>query len=473
LRISRAGLLNERVSLILTALFLLFGVQLGALAQNAPHDDPPKLTRPTAIVRPVVPPVAPAPEAEVVPVAVAASGEALNPEVQSLLASSEGVLIETLSGRTLLAQNVDQLYNPASAVKLATALAALRTFGPAHRFDTAIWSTGNFDKASGTLTGDLIVSGRDPSFHYEHAVELAQELNQLGIRTVTGDLIIAPKFTLNFDWSAQRSGNILYDTLDVTRRPPAATRAWNGQHPISVRTSLPAPAPSVAVMGAVYVDSVPKDARMLLVHRSSKLVDILKVLLCYSNNFMAERVGDTLGGALGVRRIAISAANVLPTEISLSTASGLGVNRLTPHAMLKIYRALLNELGTNNLTPADILPVAGVDPGTLQKRYTEPSSRGSVIAKTGTLTNTDGGASALVGQMRTTVGEPFLFVIFHRGRNIWRARKDQDLLVSQLQRDRGGPAPFFYQPAILAMQLSDTQTNAAKAQADEFEPVGH
>ena len=39
------------------------------------------------------------------------------------------------------------------------------------------------------------------------------------------------------------------------------------------------------------------------------------------------------------------------------------------------------------------MPVAGVDPGTLEDRYTDALTRGSVVAKTGTLISTDGGAS--------------------------------------------------------------------------------
>jgi D-alanyl-D-alanine carboxypeptidase/D-alanyl-D-alanine-endopeptidase (penicillin-binding protein 4) len=221
-------------------------------------------------------------------------------------------------------------------------------------------------------------------------------------------------------------------------------------------------------MGAVYVDSVPAGARNLLVHRSSKLTDILKVLLCYSNNFMAERIGDTLGGPEGVRRVAISAAGLSPTDIRLATTSGLGSNRVTPTAMLKVYRALNDTLAQSGLSPADILPVAGVDPGTLQKRYTDPAARGSVIAKTGTLIRTDGGASALVGQTRTASGEILLFVIFNRGGNVLRSRQNQDALVSAVLSTRGGPGAFAYSPATLAMRLSDTQMHSAKI-AGEFE----
>ncbi|HZG51767.1 MAG TPA: D-alanyl-D-alanine carboxypeptidase, partial [Pyrinomonadaceae bacterium] len=312
---------------------------------------------------------------------------------------TQGVLIETLDGKVVREQAANQQYNPASVVKLATAFHALQTFGPNYRFSTVVWTNGTFDQTTGTLTGDLIISGRDPSFHYEHAVAVARELNRLGVRTVTGDLIVPPKFTMNFGWSAMRSGEIFYDTLDATRRPAAATRAWFDERLAHGDAAAAQTIPSVAVMGAVYVASVPAKARVLLTHRSSKLVDVLKVLLCYSNNFMAERLGDFLGGAPGVQHFLVSKVGLAPGEVRLSSTSGLGINRLSPRSMMKVYRGLLKELAKHNLSPSDIMPVAGIDPGTLQKRYTFGYARGSVIGKTGTLGRTDGGASALAGQM--------------------------------------------------------------------------
>lgn len=410
---------------------------------------------------------------------------AVPPLDETPLTGSQGLLVETLDGRKVMEAAADQTFNPASAVKLATALTALRTFGPQYRFTTAVWTNGTFDKATGTITGDLYISGRDPSFHYEHAVQIARELNRQGIRTVTGDLIVAPRFTMNFYSSTLRSGEQLYDTLDATRRSAAALRALrdfamlnsertNSDDEMLLGSGAITPTPSVAVMGAVYVDSVPRDAHTLLIHRSSKLVDVLKVLLCYSNNFMAERIGDTLGGTESVRRTLISSTGVAPWQVSLASTSGLGVNRATPRAMMKVLRALRGELAKNNLELSDILPVAGIDPGTLHKRYTTYPSRGSVIAKTGTLTRTDGGASALVGEMHTATNETMLFVIFNQRGNVVRFRENQDRLVTQIQNSHGGPASFFYRPLALAMRLADTETGAVNsARKDEYEPASN
>ena len=78
-----------------------------------------------------------------------ASGVATGKEIFSKFTPSslsrQGVLVETLDGKPVREQYADQAFNPASAVKLATAFAALKTFGPKHRFATTFWVTGAFD----------------------------------------------------------------------------------------------------------------------------------------------------------------------------------------------------------------------------------------------------------------------------------------------------------------------------------------
>lgn len=380
----------------------------------------------------------------------------------------QGVLVETLDGKIVSSQNETEQFNPASTMKLATALVALKTLGPNHRFATAVWIDGQLDKTTGVVTGNLYVSGRDPSFHYEHAVLLARELNTLGIRQVTGDLIVAPGFTMNFSASATRSGEQLYDTLDATIRRPAAIQAWNYERTLlNDRASLEK-VPSVAVMGGVIVAPVAPAAKLLVTQKSSRLADILKVLLCYSNNFMAARIGETLGGPEAVRQRLIADLKLMPDDLRIATLSGLGVNRISPRVMMKVYRALLAELQKNRMSPSAILPVAGIDPGTLEDRFTGPTWRGSVIAKTGTLVRTDGGASSLVGQLRAANGETLLFVIMNQRGSVSRFRENQDYLVMLVQNTRGGPKAFDYKPSLLMMQLANTES--ILSDSDEFEP---
>ena len=377
------------------------------------------------------------------------------------------MLVETPDGNVVSSQSETETFNPASTLKLATALRALRTFGPEHRFATGVWTDGVVDKTTGKLTGNLYISGRDPSFHYEHGVLLARELNNLGIKEVSGDLIVAPGFTMNFSPSAARSGNQLYDTLDSTLRYAEAVRAWNYERTLLNDQASLQTVPSVAVMGEVSVAPVAPSAKLLLTQKSSKLVDILKVLLCYSNNFMADRIGEALGGPESVRQQLITELNIAPEELKISHLSGLGVNRASPRVMMKIYRALRAELQKSGLTPAAIMPVAGIDPGTLEDRFTGLQWRGSVIAKTGTLIRTDGGASALAGQMKTANGEVLLFVIMNQRGSVSRFRENQDYFVMTVQNTRGGPKAFDYKPLMLTMKLSNTETVAG---SEEFEP---
>jgi D-alanyl-D-alanine carboxypeptidase/D-alanyl-D-alanine-endopeptidase (penicillin-binding protein 4) len=387
---------------------------------------------------------------------------------EPLVYGLQGVLIETVDGKTVSAQAIDQGFNPASSVKLGLALVALHTFGPQYRFTNGFWTDGTINKTTGELTGNLYVTGRDPSFHYEHGVMIARLLNNLGIRTVTGNMVIAPGFTMNFSASARRSGEMLYDTLDASRRSGEATRSWMYERmTLGDQASLQT-VPNVAVMGEVVVAPVAPGAKLLLTHNSSKLTDVLKVLLCYSNNFMAERIGDSLGGAPSVNRQLVTLLGIPENEVQLSSVSGLGVNRVTPRAMMKIFRGLRNELQKHKLMPADIMPVAGIDPGTLEDRFTGPAWEGSVIAKTGTLVRTDGGASSLVGQMKTARGDVLLFVIMNQRGSVLRFRQNQDRLVMQVQNSRGGPRSFGYKPRVLAMKLADTQTISTSA--NEFEP---
>jgi D-alanyl-D-alanine carboxypeptidase/D-alanyl-D-alanine-endopeptidase (penicillin-binding protein 4) len=391
------------------------------------------------------------------------------PESLTAIHGYQGVLAETLDGTVIASQSADEKFNPASAVKLATAFAALKNLGPDHRFLTSVWASGSVDAATATLNGDLVISGRDPSFRYEHAVMLARQLNSLGIKNVTGNLIVAPGFTMNFDWSSQRSGEELRNAMDSMTRPATATRAWLDERLLLGDGQSLSSVPGVTIAGEVVIAAAPPQAVPLLTRRSSKLVDLLKVLLCYSNNFMAERIGESLGGPESVRALVVNSLKISPDEVWLATTSGLGINRVTPQAMMVILRGLRDELRKNNLKLSDILPVAGIDPGTLEDRYTDAAERGSVVAKTGTLVRTDGGASALVGQMNTRSGRVVLFVIFNQRGNVSSFRDNQDAIVAAIQGAFGGPAPFAYKPVQLSIRLATSDYEAAKARG-EYEP---
>ena len=152
---------------------------------------------------------------------------------------------------------------------------------------------------------------------------------------------------------------------------------------------------------------------LLFSHESAPIREISKVTLCYSNNFLAERLGDMVGGPYAVARLVQQNAGVSPSDFSIQTSSGLGINRVSPAAMMKLLRTFRGELSRYQMSFADIMPVAGIDKGTFEKRFDTDFSTGSVVGKTGTLGNTDGGVSALAGEINTRNGK-LLFVIFNQ-----------------------------------------------------------
>ena len=105
------------------------------------------------------------------------------------------------------------------------------------------------------------------------------------------------------------------------------------------------------------------------------------------------------------------------------------------------------------MTFADVMPVAGVDKGTLEERFDTDFSKGSVVGKTGTLGQTDSGVSALSGEVNTRSGR-LLFVIFNMHGSVSRFRSFQNLYVSMIQGQFGGAAPINYNPISLDTRLA-------------------
>jgi D-alanyl-D-alanine carboxypeptidase len=105
------------------------------------------------------------------------------------------------------------------------------------------------------------------------------------------------------------------------------------------------------------------------------------------------------------------------------------------------------------MTFADIMPVAGVDVGTLEGRFDTDFSKGSVVGKTGTLNNTDGGVSALAGEVNTRNGK-LLFVIFNQRGSVPRFRSFQNFFVSLVQGQFGGAVPIKYDAMSMDTRLA-------------------
>jgi D-alanyl-D-alanine carboxypeptidase len=132
--------------------------------------------------------------------------------------------------------------------------------------------------------------------------------------------------------------------------------------------------------------------------------------------------------------------------------------------MMKLLRTLRGELTRYKMTFADIMPVAGVDKGTLENRFDTDFATGSVVGKTGTLGNTDSGVSTLAGEITTRNGK-LLFVIFNQRGSVSRFRSFQNNYVSLIQGQFGGAAQTIYNPVALDVRLAKSRIVYSNARA--------
>jgi serine-type D-Ala-D-Ala carboxypeptidase/endopeptidase (penicillin-binding protein 4) len=333
--------------------------------------------------------------------------------------SNQGVWLQT--DTTYLAGHHGTTPLPAASLtKVATTLAALQTWGPQHKFITVIGTTGTLQ--NGVLQGDLIVRGSaDPFFVWENAILLGNKLNQLGIRQVTGNLIVVGRFYMNFEDNPRTSGNLLKQGLDA--------QLWSSEVENQYSTLPRGTARSqVVIRGAVkVVPSLPSQIQTLVNYPSAPLATILKKMNMYSNNAMAEMLASSVGGASAVKQKVMQATGIPSAEIQLVNGSGLGVaNRISPRAICAMFMAIDLALQAQRMSVADVFFVAGQDLGVAQDRSIP---RNSVI-KTGTLAN----VSSLGGAIATPKRGRVWFAIINRGDDIEGFRNGQDALLQRLMR---------------------------------------
>ncbi|MGB8694325.1 MAG: D-alanyl-D-alanine carboxypeptidase [Steroidobacteraceae bacterium] len=355
----------------------------------------------------------------------AGTAQDLGSIARRLLGAGQGVYVESSDGTVLLAQAAATAVHPASVSKIPTTLALLRRLGPNHRFVTTIAATGPL--RDGVIQGDLLFEGGgDPYFVDENALLVVARLRALGVLRVAGTLRVSGN--VMFDWQSEATSARLRAVLAGA----APTAAWQ-----EVRTAWPDLAGAAAGRApALSFDDLPfNDAatgsQALLLHRSQPLLPLVKALNDYSNNIF-KPLADAAGGAAAVQEIARAAVpEAMRAEIILGDGAGTDArNRLSPRAVVRLLRVLEQELLESGHSLVDILPVAGVDAGTLRERLDGAADSGRIVGKTGTFG--DYGASALSGAIRTSDRGTVYFAILNHGVPVAMARRRQDAFVHAL-----------------------------------------
>lgn len=331
------------------------------------------------------------------------------------------------AGKPVVDQGPDVLV-PASTTKLLTSFAALSAIDPQHRFATRVVRSGD------RLT---LVGGGDPYLvrtrvsgapRVEHA-----RLSDLAVRTARA-----------LKASGSGSVRLQYDTSLFSG--PAASDAWEDDYvsggvvtPVSPlwvnegRLATGGRAADAAQDAAdafaaelrrrgVDVSGTPREAKAARGARevarveSGTLAQIVESLVLTSDNEAAEVVlrhvglardepGSFDGGTRAVRDV-LEARGVDVDGLVLHDGSGLSrKNRIAPRTLAEVLALAPAQARTSSLVTD--LPVGGFS-GTLKSRFADAGvERGSVRAKTGTLT----GVHAIAGVVTTRRGVPLAFAL--------------------------------------------------------------
>jgi serine-type D-Ala-D-Ala carboxypeptidase/endopeptidase (penicillin-binding protein 4) len=350
---------------------------------------------------------------------------------QGIVITNQGLWLQT-DDELLVDRQGKQIQTPASLTKVATTLAALKTWGPTHQFKTVLWTTGLI--SNGVLTGDLHVRGEgDPLLVTSEAIALAKQLNTLGIRKVTGQLIVSGTLSFDFETNLQTAGEQL-----------KAVWGFAGAKY------------KIVIEGVVVSQPIPEtvEGQPLISHGSLPLADVLKMMNVYSSNRIAEALTEQLGGAAVLQTIALETGRIVPQEVVLKNGSGLGQdNKLSPRAVVGLFQAVQAELERYQLGLGDVFPVMGLDEGTVKER----KMPGATIVKTGTLWNTSGLAGVLQTQRYGTVW----FAVMNSGNDFTDGfRKEQDGFLKRLAQHWGGE--------VALLTPSNIQGDLVTAQRRQF-----
>ena len=385
------------------------------------------------------------------------------------------LLIDANTGERLASSNEDQLFIPASTHKLTTALLALETLGTEHRFSTDLFHTGEIE--DGKLTGDLFLrGGGDPELDLDDLLELALSIRHSGIHSVAGQFVIddralphvpvlAPEHPQEAPYNAginalalafnrttlhwDKNGtvfplppNIVADiqlelrngshdvvsppTLNAEEIPTWRVRArpnMSGHVSLPIRNPALHTAENLRMLVAKLAIDLPQPVRGALpanaikiaTIKSQPLVELVRDMLHYSNNQLAEMIGLATTSSINqsARDLASSSAihlRDLPHRLPGSDWSRMIANNHSgldaKGRMSPVMLATILESGLDNWSLPALLPAAGWS-GNLARRWRDPDLSLRVWAKSGSLDY----ASALAGYLMPQSGGLWIFVI--------------------------------------------------------------
>lgn len=304
-----------------------------------------------------------------------------------------GAYVETSDGKLLYEHRSRDHFIPASTIKIATAACALDTLGRDFRFPTDFYLTGD---------GKLVVKGYgDPFLVSEEFAVIAHELASKGLKEVRGLILDTTYFGegLRIDGTAGSpnpydalNGALIanFNTVNVHKMGSGSRAAvYSAEEqtpitPIAMETAKDLPAgkqrinigqdplkgaqyagelleeflrkEGIVISGPVTLAEKPADAKLIYHHLSSKrLENVLRELLNFSTNFMANQVFLTMGAEkFGAPATVEKGRKVLVEFLSkkvgwkdFEVTEGAGLsrqNQVTPRDMVKLLEFFESDL---------------------------------------------------------------------------------------------------------------------------------
>ena len=371
-----------------------------------------------------------------------------------IFGEDQGIYFVSEVGSPLVAIEPDRPLIPASLSKIPATTAILGRLDPDHRFRTRVIYRGRPAASSqdattespaastATRPGDLVVEASgDPFLVSESLLWIGSEVAARGYGRLDGSLEVRGPLFLN--WKPQADPRATRRLL--TRKPSAAQRAATE----AIFPGAMQPGPLVAFGGQSFPDA---GEVVVLTYISPPLLPILKELNAYSNNVFHD-FAEAAGGVGFVQADARQRSPDLPAgEIVIENGAGLSrENRLSARAVVDQIEILEDVLAGQGARLRDVLPVAGVDPGTLADRLGGASVRGAVVGKTGTLPSVE--VSALAGVVSTRRFGRITFAILNHGLPVAEARRKQDAFLNLVLREAGARPLAYERPAGRALSL--------------------
>lgn len=347
----------------------------------------------------------------------------------------------------VFAYNENQSVVPASCMKIATAITALKTLGMNYRYEEFLLAQG--DMKRDTLIGTLQLSASDDPLFLSFD-SLIVMMKQRGINHVKGniDIRLAREDTLRahptakvWDIPYHKTPLLMRGKKYVERTFLASLRA-NG---VTVRPdSTVNPRKAKGIYGGGKYHKIAAS--------SHSLRDVITPMLIHSSNIKADAVFYHLNYKAGLypdRRIRWDIPNVvqsfmknIPADsltianiIKVHDGSGLSPdNRLTARFLVDLLRYAYKDKALHDYLIDEGLasPASGARCGSLTTRMSNPEYKNRLFCKTGTMTTI--GTSSLAGYVIGNDGHWYIFSIVNSDSPVAESRIFQDKMCKVMMK---------------------------------------